>query len=87
MTKEEVSKIQPLEIEPQTKLMEEEVRTVKTKIQIRTAEPEVGLEPLVDVQVEITKTIVEEIDAQNIAKYIHFIFYHFPRILRTKSKI
>jgi hypothetical protein len=29
--------------------MEEEVRTVKTKIQIRTAEPEVGLEPLVDV--------------------------------------
>jgi hypothetical protein len=30
-TKEEVSKIQPL-VEPQTKLMEEEVRTPKTKV-------------------------------------------------------
>jgi hypothetical protein len=31
-TKEEVSKIQHLEIEPQTKLMEEEVRIIKINI-------------------------------------------------------
>ncbi len=64
--KEEVSKIQPLEIEPQTKLVEEEIKTVKTEKQVKTVKPEVGIEPLVDVQVEITETIVEEIDAQNI---------------------
>jgi hypothetical protein len=35
---EEVSKIQPLEVEPHTKLVEEEVKTTK---------PKVGIEPLV----------------------------------------
>jgi hypothetical protein len=31
-TKEEVSKIQPLEVEPHIELMEEEVRTVKLEV-------------------------------------------------------
>jgi hypothetical protein len=57
--KEEVSKIHPLEIEPQTKLVEEEVKTAKIKIQVKTIEPKVGTKPLVAVQLE---TIIEEID-------------------------
>ncbi len=44
-TKKEVSKIHPLEIEPQTKLVEEEVKTT---------EPKVGIEPLIATQVETT---------------------------------
>jgi hypothetical protein len=50
-TIEEVSKIQPLEIEPHTKLVEKEVKTVG---------PEVGTEPLVVEQIEATKIVVEE---------------------------
>jgi hypothetical protein len=51
ITKEEVSKIQPLEVEPQIELMEEEVRTTNL---------EVGTKPLVVIQVETTKIVVEE---------------------------
>ncbi len=61
-TKEEVSKIQLLKIEPQTKLMEEEVKTIKTKIRVRIAKLEVGIEPLVAIHVETKKIIVEVID-------------------------
>jgi hypothetical protein len=57
---EKVSKIQPLEVEPHTKLVEEEVKTTKTKVQVKTTKPKVGIEPLVVVQVETTKTLVEE---------------------------
>jgi hypothetical protein len=39
--------------------VEEEVRTIKTKIQVRTTKPKVGIGPLIDVQVEIRETIVE----------------------------
>jgi hypothetical protein len=47
-TKDEVSKIQPLEIEPHIELMEEEeVKTTKTNIQVKTTKPEVGTKPLV----------------------------------------
>jgi hypothetical protein len=46
----EVSKIQPIEVEPQIKLMEE----------VKIAKPELGTKPLVYVQVDITKTIVEK---------------------------
>jgi hypothetical protein len=53
-TEEEVSKIQPLEIEPHIKLVGKEVRIV---------ELEVGIEPLVAKQVKTTKSIVEEINA------------------------
>ncbi len=59
-TKEEVSKIHPLEIEPQTELLEEEVIIVKTNIHVKIAEPKVGTKPLIVIQVETTKTIVEE---------------------------
>jgi hypothetical protein len=59
-TKEEVSKIQPLEIEPQIKLVEEEVRITKMEIQLRIVELEVGIEPLVTVHVETIETIIEE---------------------------
>jgi len=45
--KEKVYKIQPLEIKPQTRLVEEEVRTVKMEIHVKTIEPQVGIEPLV----------------------------------------
>jgi hypothetical protein len=40
--------------------VEEEVKTVEMEIQVRTIEPEVGIEPLVVVQIEITKIIIEE---------------------------
>jgi hypothetical protein len=40
ITKEEVSKIQPLEIKPHTKLVKEEVRTI---------EPKVGTKPVVTI--------------------------------------
>jgi len=40
--------------------VEEEVKTTETKIQVKIIEPKVGIEPLVVVHVEITKTIVEE---------------------------
>jgi hypothetical protein len=52
--KEEVSKIQPLEIEPHTKLVEEEVRTAKTKV---------GTKPLVVEQVKIIEIIMKETNA------------------------
>jgi hypothetical protein len=42
--------MQTLEVEPHIELVVEEVRIINS---------EVGVEPLVDVQVEITKTIVE----------------------------
>jgi hypothetical protein len=48
-TKEEVSKIQLLEIEPHVKLVEEEVKTTKMEIHVRTTKPELGTEPLVAV--------------------------------------
>ncbi len=57
---EEVPKIQLLEIEPQIELVEEEVRTTDTEIHVRIAKLEVGIGPLVVVQVETTKIIVEE---------------------------
>ncbi len=53
VTKEEVSKIQPLEIEIQTELVEKEVKITKL---------EVGIEPLVVEQIETTKNVMEEID-------------------------
>jgi len=40
--------------------MEEEVRTAEMEIQVKIAELEVGIEPLVIVHVEIIKIIVEE---------------------------
>lgn len=48
-----------MEIKPQTRLVEEEVRIVKMEIHVKTIEPQVGTEPLL-VQVKITKIIVEE---------------------------
>jgi hypothetical protein len=36
---EEVSKIQPLEIEPQTKLVEEEDKTIEIEIRVKIAKP------------------------------------------------
>ncbi len=38
---EEVSKMHPLEIEPQTKLVEEEVKTKEIEVHVKTAELEV----------------------------------------------
>ncbi len=61
--------------------MEEEVITTKVKIQVKIVEPEVGIEPLVVVQVEITKTIKEERNVYNVVEYIYFIFCHVPKIL------
>jgi len=46
----EVSKIQPIKVEPQIKLVEE----------VKIAKPALGTKPLVYVQVDITKTIVEK---------------------------
>jgi len=42
--------------------VEEEVRIVETNIQVKTIEPEVGIEPLIAIQVENTETVVEKID-------------------------
>jgi hypothetical protein len=42
--------------------VEEEVKTVEPNVQVKTVELEVGIEPLVAIQVETTKIIVEEID-------------------------
>ncbi len=44
------------------------------------------IEPLVVIQVEITKIIVET-NVSNIIEYIHFIFCHFPRILGMNPKV
>jgi hypothetical protein len=41
---------------------EEEVIIIEMEIQIKTIELEVGIESLVVVHVEITQTIVEELD-------------------------
>jgi hypothetical protein len=57
---EEVSKIQPLGIETQTELVEEEVKTIEMEIHVKNVEAQVGIEPLVAVQVEITEIIIEE---------------------------
>ncbi len=54
--KEKISKIQPLNIEPQIELLENQVKTTK---------PQVGTKPLVE-QIEATKIVVEEINVQNI---------------------
>ncbi len=59
ITKEEVSKIQLLEIS-QIELVDEEVRTAKMEIQFKTVKLEVGIEPLVAIQVKITKVIIED---------------------------
>jgi len=59
ITKEEVSKIQLLEIS-QIELVDEEVRTAKMEIQVKTVKLEVGIEPLVAIQVKITKVIIED---------------------------
>jgi len=59
-TEEKVFKIQFLEIKPQIELVEEEVKTIDTDIHVRIANLKVGIRPLVVVQVEITKIIVEE---------------------------
>jgi hypothetical protein len=42
--------------------VEKEVKTIKTKIYVRTIELEVGTKPLVVVQVEIMKIIVKELN-------------------------
>ncbi len=42
--------------------------------EVRIVVPKVGTEPLVIVQVDITKTIVEETNVQKVVEYIHFIF-------------
>jgi hypothetical protein len=42
-SEEEVSKIQPPEVEPQTKLVEEEVKNIETKVHVKTIELEVGV--------------------------------------------
>ncbi len=57
---EEVFKIQPFEIEPQIELVEEEVRIIKTKIQVKTTKLKMGIEPLVVIQVVTTKIIIKE---------------------------
>ncbi len=56
-------------------------------IQVKTTKPQMGIEPLVDVHVEIINIIVKDTNVQNVAKYIHFILYHFPRISGTESKV
>ncbi len=40
--------------------MEEEVKTIEIEVQLKIANPKVGIEPLVVVQVETIETIVEE---------------------------
>ncbi len=50
-TEVEQSKIQPLEVKPKIELVEKEVRTI---------DPKVGIEPLVDVQVETKNIVVEQ---------------------------
>jgi hypothetical protein len=40
----------------------EEVRIVEINVHVKIAEPKVGIEPLVAIQVETIKTVVEEID-------------------------
>jgi hypothetical protein len=40
--------------------VEEEVKTIEIEVHVKTANPKVGTKPLVVVQVETTKTIVEE---------------------------
>ncbi len=57
---EKVFNIQPLEIEPQIELVEKEVKIIKMEIHVRTTQSKVGKRPLVVVQVEIIKIIVEE---------------------------
>jgi hypothetical protein len=56
------------------------------KKEVKTVELEVGIEPLVE-KVKTIEIVVEEKNVKNVAEYIHFILYHFPKILVTKSKI
>jgi len=67
--------------------VEEEVKNVETKIHVRIVELEVGIKPLVVVQVETTKIVAEETNVHKNRKYFHFIFCHFTRILGTESKV
>jgi hypothetical protein len=57
---EKVFKIQPLEVESQTKLVEGEFRTIKTKVQVNTIEQKVGTKLSIVVQVEIIEIIIEK---------------------------
>jgi hypothetical protein len=57
--------------------MEEEVKIAKMDIHVKTAEPEVGIEPLVIVQVEIIEIIVKEHNVYNVVE--HFIFSPFSK--------
>ncbi len=56
------------------------------KKEVKTVELEVGIEPLVE-KVKTIEIVVEEKNVKNVAEYIHFILYHFPKISVTKSKI
>jgi hypothetical protein len=55
--------------------------------EFRTANSEVGTKSLVVVQVETTEIVVEQPEALKVVQCFHFIFYHFTRISRMKSRI
>ncbi len=55
----EQSQMQPLEVEPQRKLVEEEVRSI---------EQEVGAKPHVAIQNESTKATIEQLEAQDVVQ-------------------
>ncbi len=57
---EKVFKIQPLEVESQTKLVEGEFRSIKTKVQVNIIEQKVGTKLSIVVQVEIIEIIIEK---------------------------
>ncbi len=59
--------MQPLEVEPQSKLVEKKV--INTK-------PEVGVETQVVVQNESTKIVAEQLEAHDV-QWLHFIFLLF----------
>jgi len=56
------------------------------KKEVRIVKLEVGIKPLVE-KVKTIEIVVEEKNVKNVAKYIHFILYHFPKISVRKSKI
>jgi hypothetical protein len=55
--------------------------------EVRTIEQEVVTKPLVVEQVKAIEIEVEEIKVYNVVEYIHFIIYHFLRILSMESKV
>ncbi len=67
--------MQPLEVERQIEVVEQAVKTTNS---------EVGIKPLVVIQVETIETIVEQPKAQKVAQCFHLFFQSFYKYFENE---